>query len=102
VSAADAQRIANNPIQISISRELLSQSDGDVLFVWTAENEAEANQKAQKNLEELQHDPLWKTLDVVQKNKVYFVPSYWIGAGPIAANAVIDDLFKYLIETPQS
>lgn len=102
VSAADAQCIANNPIQISISRELLSQSDGDVLFVWTAENEAEANQKAQKNLEELQHDPLWKTLDVVQKNKVYFVPSYWIGAGPIAANAVIDDLFKYLIETPQS
>jgi iron complex transport system substrate-binding protein len=102
LSADEAQRLANNPIQIQISRELLSQADGDVLFIWTAENEAEANQEAQKKLEELQNDPLWKTLNAVQNNKVYFVPSYWIGSGPLAANAIVDDLFEYLIETPQS
>jgi iron complex transport system substrate-binding protein len=102
LSADEAQRIANNPIQMVISRELLSQVDGDILFVWTAENNAEANQEAQKKLEELQNDPLWKTLSVVQNNQVHFVPSYWIGSGPLAANAIIDDLFKYLIETPQS
>jgi iron complex transport system substrate-binding protein len=87
---------------MAISQEVLSQVDGDVLFVWTAENEAGANQEAQKKLEKLQSDPLWKTLNVVQKNKVYFVPSYWIGSGPIAANAILDDLFKYLVEAPQS
>lgn len=102
LSADEAQRIANNPIQIAISRESLRQVDGDALFVWTAENEAEANRDAQKKLKELQNDPLWKTLNVVQKNKVYFVPSYWIGSGPIAANAILDDLFKYLEEAPQS
>jgi iron complex transport system substrate-binding protein len=100
LGADEAQRLADNPIQMQISRELLSQADGDALFVWTAENEAEANQEAQKKLEELQNDPLWKTLNAVQNNKVYFVPSYWIGSGPLAANAVIDDLFKYLIEVP--
>lgn len=102
VSAADAQRIANNPIQMVISSELLSQIDGDILFVWTAENEAKANQEAQKKLEELQNDPLWKTLNVVQNKRVYFVPSYWIGSGPIAANAILDDLFKYMVEAPSS
>ena len=102
LSAGDAQRIADNPIQMQISQELLSQIDGDVLFVWTAENEAEANQAAQKKLEKLQTDPLWKTLNVVQKNQVYFVPNYWIGASPIAANAILDDLFKYLVKQPQS
>lgn len=101
LSADEAQRLANNPIQMQISRELLSQADGDILFVLTAENEAEANQEAQKKLEELQNDPLWKTLNVVQNNNVHFVPSYWIGGGPLAANAIVDDLFKYLIETPQ-
>jgi iron complex transport system substrate-binding protein len=100
MTADEAQRIFNNPIQTSISRELLTQVDGDVLFIWTAENEAEANQEAKKKLEELQNDPLWKNLNVVQTNKVYFVPSYWIGSGPLAANAIVDDLFKYLIETP--
>lgn len=102
LSADAARRIANNPIQMVISSEVLSQVDGDVLFVWTAENEIKANQEAQKKLKELQNDPLWKTLKVVQNNQVYFVPSYWIGSGPIAANAVLDDLFKYLVETPSS
>ncbi len=102
MSADQAQRIANNPIQIAIARELLRQVDGDVLFVWTAENEAEADGEAQKKLKELQNDPFRKKLNVVQNNKVYFVPNYWIGSGQIATNAILDDLFKYLVEAPQS
>lgn len=98
LSAEEGQRMANNPIQMAISRELLPQADADVMFIWVAENEAEGNQTAMEKLEELQADPLWKQLKVVQQNRVYQVPSYWIGSGPIAANLIIDDLFKYLAE----
>jgi len=98
LSAAEAQRIANNPIQMSISRELLPDADGDVMFLWTGENTAEAKQQAEKKLTELKADPLWRKLEVVQQNKIYRVPGYWIGSGLIAADRVIDDLFKYLVE----
>jgi iron complex transport system substrate-binding protein len=102
ISAAEAEQRFGNPIQVSISQETLNQADGDVMFVWTGENTVEANQQAQQKLEEFKSDPLWQQLNVVQNNQIHQVPSYWIGSGPIAANAVIDDLFKYLIESPQS
>jgi iron complex transport system substrate-binding protein len=98
LSAAEAQRTANNPIQTPVSRELLSRADGDVMFLWTGENTTEARQEAEKKLAELKADPLWQKLNAVQQNKVYQVPSYWIGSGPLAANRVMDDLFKYLVE----
>ena len=98
LSASEAMSIAGNPVQLSISRELLDRADGDVLFVWTAENDAETQQEAQQRLEQLKADPLWSSLKAVQQNKVYQVPQYWIGSGPIAANLVIDDLFKYLLD----
>jgi iron complex transport system substrate-binding protein len=97
LSASEAKALGGNPVQLSISRELLSQADGDVLFVWTAENDAKTTQDAQKQLEQLKSDPLWANLKAVKQNRVYQVPKYWIGSGPIAANLVIDDLFKYLV-----
>lgn len=100
ISASEAQDRYQNPIQASISLEALDQADGDALFVWTSENTPEENQTAQQKWEELQADPLWQQLNAVQNNRVYFVPSYWIGSGPLAANAILDDLFKYLIATP--
>ena len=99
LSAAEAQRRYQNPIQASISLEALDQADGDAIFVWTSENTPEEKQTAQQKWEELQADPLWQQLNAVQNNRVYFVPSYWIGSGPLAANAILDDLFKYLIKT---
>lgn len=104
ISVLEAKKLVNNEIRVSIpiSRELLHQADGDVMFVWTGENTAEANQQSQQKLAELKADPLWQELKAVQQNKLYQVPSYWIGSGTIAANLVIDDLFKYLIETPQT
>mgnify|MGYP005839995481 CR=1 FL=1 len=79
-----------------ISPELLSLADGDVIFIWTAENESELNQNAAEKLKELQNNPLWQQLKAVQQGRVYQVPSYWIGSGPVAADLVINDLFKYL------
>lgn len=102
IDADTARQQFGNAIQFTISKEVLSQADGDVMFVWTGENTSEANQQAQIRLKELQSDPLWQRLNAVQQNKVYQVPSYWIGIGPIAANAIIDDLFQYLMETPES
>ncbi|MUL37729.1 iron-siderophore ABC transporter substrate-binding protein [Gloeocapsopsis dulcis] len=98
IAADEAQKQFGNPIQTSISRELLAQADGDVMFMWTGENTVEANQQAQQRLLQLKSDPLWQKMRVVQQNKIYQVPSYWLGSGPIAANLVIDDLFKYLID----
>ncbi len=97
ISASEAQHRYQNPIQASISLERLDQADGDALFIWTAENTAEANQTAQKKLTELRADPLWNRLQAVQKDRIYLVPSYWIGSGPLAADAIVDDLFKYLL-----
>ncbi|TAF06165.1 MAG: iron-siderophore ABC transporter substrate-binding protein [Nostocales cyanobacterium] len=99
-TASEAKKLFNNPIQMSIGNELIEQADGDVIFIWTAENDTKGNQTAQYKLEQLKLSPLWKNLKAVKENKVYFVPSYWIGSGMLAANAIIDDLFKYLINTP--
>ncbi len=100
LSAGEAQNRFQNPIQASISVERLDQADGDALFVWTSENTTEANQTAQQKWVKLQADPLWQQLKVVQNKRVYFVPSYWIGSGPLAADAIMDDLFNYLLVNP--
>lgn len=98
LGAEEALQIAKNPIQMFISQELLHYADGDVIFIWTAENESEINQNAKAKLQQLQNDPLWQQLKAVQKGQVYQVPDYWIGNGPLAAELVINDLFKYLID----
>lgn len=85
--------------QRSISQELLSQADGDVLFLWISDDDF-ADTVQNTAVERLKSDPLWSQLKAVQQNKVYEVPGYWLGFGPIAANAVVDDLFKYLLEEP--
>ncbi|MBV5261872.1 iron-siderophore ABC transporter substrate-binding protein [Synechococcus moorigangaii CMS01] len=96
IDAATAQAQFGNPIQTVLSEELLSQVDGDVIFVWTGENTATANAEAQEKLAALRKNPLWQQLQAVQKGQVYEVPSYWIGSGPVAADAVLDDLFTHL------
>ncbi|MGJ5632669.1 iron-siderophore ABC transporter substrate-binding protein [Nostoc sp. CALU 1950] len=79
----------------NISYENLSEIDGDVLFLSYRKGDAK------KNLEKLQKSPLWQKLKVVQQNRVYFVDSdHWYAFDVLAINAVIDDLFKYLVNTP--
>jgi iron complex transport system substrate-binding protein len=99
-TASEAEKLFGNPIQVSISKELMEKADGDVIFIWTGASTPQQHQTAKKNLEELQANPLWKNLKAVRNNKVYLVPSYWIGSGMLAANAIIDDLFQYFVNTP--
>ncbi|PSB23101.1 iron-siderophore ABC transporter substrate-binding protein [filamentous cyanobacterium CCP2] len=76
----------------SLSEERLMDIDGDILFVAT-----DGEESTQK-LESLKQNPLWKNLRAVQQNQVYPVnyPT-WRGGNPLAADAVIDDLFRYLV-----
>jgi iron complex transport system substrate-binding protein len=83
----------------SISKEQLQLADGDVIFVWTNENNFQNEREAQMAIEQLQDDRLWSKLEAVQQDQIYAVNgNYWIGSGPIAANLVVDDLFRYLVE----
>jgi iron complex transport system substrate-binding protein len=84
-----------NDLWLQISRERMELADGDVIFVWSLGEEAATTRKR------LEDDPLWSKLDAVQAGKVYEVPGYWIGRGPIAANKVLDDLSTYLSEEKQ-
>jgi len=78
---------------MEISLEGIEAADGDVMFLWTYGAGGE-----ESALADLKAEPLWSKLDVVQRDQVYEVPEYWIGSGPISANLILDDLFKYLVE----
>lgn len=101
-TASEANALFGNPIQYEISREKIPDINGDIIFLWTYGYQDEIAQQAQAQKEKLKADPLWATLTAVRQERVYEVPGYWIGDGPIAASLVIDDLFKYLVETPRS
>jgi iron complex transport system substrate-binding protein len=81
---------------LSLSRRaILEKADGDFLFVTTFTD------SDKENLQQLLQKPLWKQLRAVQQNHVYFVDkNTWVGWNLLAAAAVIDDLFKYLVNTP--
>jgi iron complex transport system substrate-binding protein len=72
--------------ELALSRETLRVADGDVIFVFG-------------NPEELFADPLWSTLDAVQRGAVYPVGYYWYTEGLISAHAMLDDLFAHIAGT---
>lgn len=75
-----------------ISLESIGDADGDIIFLMARDPEAQLYQQVMNH-------PLWKQLNAVQAGKVYKVEdSYWRGSGYIAANLVLDDLFKYLVK----
>lgn len=92
------QSLIPKPENYLISWERVDEIDGDVIFVTTFAFRKE--EETQKNLKQLQSVPLWFKLKAVQQNKVYRVGAYWIGNGPLAANRVVDDLFRYLVNKP--
>ncbi|MEH2051767.1 iron-siderophore ABC transporter substrate-binding protein [Nostoc sp.] len=80
----------------NISEERLSDIDGDVLFFLSW-----GSKSAKETLEKLQKKPLWRQLKAVQRNQVYLVDGLrWHEGDIFAINAIIDDLFRYLIATP--
>jgi iron complex transport system substrate-binding protein len=79
----------------NISEETLKEIDGDILFVLTYDSIDKST------FEAMQQKPLWKKLKAVQQGQVYPVDgSFWVGNNLLAADAVIDDLYKYLVNTP--
>jgi iron complex transport system substrate-binding protein len=97
LSAQQAQQRFGNQVQALISLEDLPHADADILFIWTSENTTAATQVAQRYLKQMLNHPLWQSLQVVEKQQVYQVPDYWIGTGPLAASAVLDDLSRFLL-----
>lgn len=88
-------------VQQQISKERVLDADGDAIFLWSYSDDYQGDSQNQQTISQsLKADPLWLKLKAVQQGKVYEVPDYWIGFGPLAADAVVDDLFKYLVNTP--
>ncbi|NJM19451.1 MAG: iron-siderophore ABC transporter substrate-binding protein [Richelia sp. RM2_1_2] len=76
---------------VSVSLERIDLFDADILF-------AALDYKAEENFQKYQNSALWQKLNVVQNNQVYTVDSsYWIFGNILSANAILDDLEKYLL-----
>jgi iron complex transport system substrate-binding protein len=76
------------------SAELIPEMGGDVIFVTTYGPEEESTKQ------EILNDPLWQQLEAVQQGRVYEVSDdlWMLGIGYTAANGVVDDLTKFLVE----
>ncbi|WP_268807092.1 iron-siderophore ABC transporter substrate-binding protein [Gloeocapsopsis dulcis] len=78
------------------SEESLEMIDGDIVFVLAHKDEGK------EAFKQVLQKPLGKRLKAVQQGHVYFVdsPLTWNGSNLLAADAVIDDLYKYLVNAP--
>ena len=76
----------------TVSLEAIPAMDGDVIFYF---QDNPQNSMAQK----VTGHPLWQQLEAVQEEQVYSVSfdTWFLGNGILAANALLDDLFKYLV-----
>ena len=80
---------------VFFGEESLVDMDGDIIFVIVDEDEG-----SMEIFEQLQKSPLWNQLKAVQRKQVYPVNlATWRGGNPLAADAVIDDLFTYLVDS---
>jgi iron complex transport system substrate-binding protein len=77
------------------SEEELEMLDGDIIFVMA---DTEEDRRA---FEKIQQKPLGKKLKAIRQGNVYFVDGLtWLGPSLPVADMVIDDLEKYLVNTP--
>lgn len=81
-----------NDYLIILSLERIDLLDADILFV-------AVDPGAKELFEKYQNSQLWKTLNVVKNQRVYSVDSsYWIFGSILSANAIMDDLLKFLTQ----
>lgn len=98
LSRPPTQDLENDSGLVILSEELLTDMDGDVIFISVDEDDDSENM-----LKQLKQKPLWNKLKAVQQGRVYTVNlQTWRGGNPLAAYAVIDDLFKYLVAGQES
>ncbi|MEH2424797.1 MAG: iron-siderophore ABC transporter substrate-binding protein [Nostoc sp.] len=94
---SNKMRLGGRYAFLHISEELLDEIDGDILFLVT--QDIMSHENLDSKLQNLKASPLWSRLKVVQHSSVDEVGFYWRGMGPISANLLIDDLFRYLIKS---
>ncbi|MCG6134722.1 MAG: iron-siderophore ABC transporter substrate-binding protein [Nostoc sp. LLA-1] len=83
----------NQPL-FSVSLERIDLINADILFIVL-------DPGAEENVQKFQNSPLWQNLKAVKNQRVYTVDSsYWIFGNILSANAVLDDLFTYLVKQP--
>jgi iron complex transport system substrate-binding protein len=88
-----AQDVAGDFTFVEMSAEQIPQMDGDVMFVFTL------GEAGQAQYEAFTSNPLWGRLQVVQDGRVHEVSlEYWNGPNLLAANALLDDLERTLVE----
>ena len=76
---------------VSVSLERIDLLDADILF-------AALDSKSEANFKKYQNSPLWQKLNAVKNNQIYPVDSsYWIFGNILSANAILDDVEKYLL-----
>lgn len=82
-----------------IGQELIGEADAEAIFVWAFEDSTQDNERVIRDLRE---DPLFGRLDAARRGDVHAVGEHWIGSGPTAADLVLDDLEKHLLEGKNS
>ncbi|GAA6619128.1 iron-siderophore ABC transporter substrate-binding protein [Scytonema sp. NUACC26] len=90
-----ALKLGVKPQMYPLSAELLPQMDADFLFVTTSLSKGKT--ESDRLLKQLTTVPLWSKLKAVQNSKVHVVGEYWHAGSYLAADRVLDDLFRYLL-----
>ncbi|WP_414550913.1 iron-siderophore ABC transporter substrate-binding protein [Anabaena sp. CCY 0017] len=89
-----AQRQVSSGADVSynnVSLERVDLLEADAMFI-------ALDPGSEENFQKYQNNPLWQKLNVVKNNRVYFVDSgYWIFGNILSANAILDDIYKYLL-----
>jgi iron complex transport system substrate-binding protein len=96
LSRPEPQRVKDKVIA-KLTKEQIPQMDGDIIFDFTADWKGDGD--ALKSQKEWTNDPLWNNLEAVKNNQVYQVNEiHWnMAGGVIAANKMLDDLYKYFL-----
>ncbi|MGN4256951.1 ABC transporter substrate-binding protein [Bacillus cereus group sp. MYBKT14-1] len=83
-----------------ITKEQIPNMDGDYLFYFTSDKDADKNNEGISLAKEWTEDPLFKQLQASKNNKVFQVDEViWNTAGGIkAANLMLDDIEKYFLK----
>jgi len=82
-----------NDTLVILNLERINLLDADILFV-------AVDNAAKELFQKYQNTRLWQSLNVVRNQQVYQVDSsYWVFGSILSANAIVDDLFKYLLKS---
>jgi iron complex transport system substrate-binding protein len=80
---------------LKLGIEALPNYDADHIFIVTNSWTLPEDELTESSILDM---PIWSTMKAFQERQVYFVN--WDIGGPIGANRVIDDLYKYLVNAP--